>query len=158
MTLELKSPSRMGPLFSWPTRVYWEDTDAGGVVYHAQYVAFLERTRTEWLRDRGHSQEQLRGAHDLVFAVRSMRLDFLKPARLDDLLRVELWLTQCKRASVVFGQRILRGDELLLEAEVKVAALAASTFRPKALPDTLYEEFNQFVIRTAPTETSRNTG
>lgn len=158
MTTELTSPSRVGPLFSWPTRVYWEDTDAGGVVYHAQYVAFLERARTEWLRDRGHSQEQLRGAHDLVFAVRSMRLDFLKPARLDDLLRVELWLQHCKRASVVFGQRILRGDERLLEAEVKVAALAASTFRPKPLPETLYEEFNQFVVRTAPTETLRNTG
>lgn len=131
-------------LFSWPTRVYWEDTDAGGVVYHAQYVAFLERARTEWLRVRGHSQEQLRGDHDLVFAVRSMRLDFLKPARLDDLLQVQLTLQQCKRASVVFAQRILRGEELLLAAEVKVAALGAAAFRPKPLPDALYEEFKLF--------------
>jgi len=131
-------------LFSWPTRVYWEDTDAGGVVYHAQYVAFLERARTEWLRARGHSQEWLRGDHDLVFAVRAMTLDFLKPARLDDLLQVELVLRQCKRASVVFAQRILRGEEVLLTAEVKVAALSAAGFRPKPLPEALYEEFKLF--------------
>jgi acyl-CoA thioester hydrolase len=86
-------------LFSWPTRVYWEDTDAGGVVYHAQYVAFLERARTEWLRARGHSQEWLRGDHDLVFAVRAMTLDFLKPARLDDLLQVELVLRSASCAA-----------------------------------------------------------
>lgn len=142
--MDLTPPSRVSSLFSWPTRVYWEDTDAGGVVYHAQYVAFLERARTEWLRAGGHSQEKLRGAHDLVFAVRAMRMDFLKPARLDDLLHVELAVRQCKRASVVFEQRIVRGDELLLTAEVKVAALAASTFKPRALPDALYEEFKQF--------------
>ena len=79
MSGELTSPSRNVPLFSWPTRVYWEDTDAGGVVYHAQYVAFLERARTEWLRANGHHQEQLRNEHDLVFVVRAMTLDFLRP-------------------------------------------------------------------------------
>src|SRR5690606_1839576 len=94
--------------FIFPTRVYWEDTDAGGVVYHAQYVAFLERARTEWLRARGYAQEQLRHSHDLVFAVRAMRLDFLRPARLDDLLRVSARIHQCKRASVVFAQSIER--------------------------------------------------
>ena len=72
--------------FSFPVRVYWEDTDAGGVVYHAQYVAFLERARTEWLRALGKSQERLRREHDLVFAVRAMRMDFRAPARLDDRL------------------------------------------------------------------------
>ena len=71
-------------MFSWPTRVYWEDTDAGGVVYHAQYLAFLERARTEWMRARGHGQDRLRTEHDLVFAVRAMRIDFRLPARLDD--------------------------------------------------------------------------
>ena len=129
--------------FIFPTRVYWEDTDAGGVVYHAQYVAFLERTRTEWLRARGHAQERLRQTHDLVFAVRAMRLDFLRPARLDDLLHVSARIHQCKRASVVFAQSIERGGEVLLTAEVKVAALSASGFRPVALPETLYEEFRR---------------
>ncbi len=144
MSAQSQTNAAVSRLFSWPTRVYWEDTDAGGVVYHAQYVAFLERARTEWLRARGHSQERLRGDHDLVFAVRAMTLDFLKPARLDDLLRVELTLRQCKRASVVFAQRILRGEEVLLAAEVKVAALSAAEFRPKPLPDALYEEFKLF--------------
>ncbi|MCR6625157.1 MAG: tol-pal system-associated acyl-CoA thioesterase [Pseudoxanthomonas sp.] len=129
--------------FIFPTRVYWEDTDAGGVVYHAQYVAFLERTRTEWLRARGHAQERLRQTHDLVFAVRSMRLDFLRPARLDDLLQVSACIHQCKRASVVFAQSIERDGEVLLTAEVKVAALRASTFKPIGLPDALYEEFRR---------------
>lgn len=138
-----------GP-FSWPTRVYWEDTDAGGVVYHAQYVAFLERARTEWLRARGHAQEELRRSHDLVFAVRAMRLDFLRPARLDDLLRVEARLGQCRRASVVFEQSIARGDEVLLTAEVKVAALSASGFRPVALPGALYEEFTRLAAAGRP--------
>ena len=158
MSQQLTPPSHGEPLFSWPTRVYWEDTDAGGVVYHAQYVAFLERARTEWLRARGHSQEQLRNTHDLVFAVRSMTLDFLRPARLDDLLSVELELAQCKRASVVFAQRIRRGGELLLAAEVKVAALGAASFKPKALPDALYEEFKLFELPPQALATSRNPG
>ena len=126
--------------FSWPTRVYWEDTDAGGVVYHAQYLAFMERARTEWLRARGHGQELLRNDHDLVFAVRAICMDFLRPARLDDLLAVTVELQACKRASVVFVQSVVRGDETLLTAEVRVAALSASGFRPKPLPDALYEE------------------
>ena len=126
--------------FSWPTRVYWEDTDAGGVVYHARYVAFLERARTEWLRWRGHGQEDLRQRHDLVFAVRAMQLDFLRPACLDDLLQVSAGLQACKRASLVFAQSIVRGDEVLLTAQVRVAVLSASSFRPKPLPDALHEE------------------
>ena len=132
--------------FSWPTRVYWEDTDAGGVVYHAQYVAFLERARTEWLRFRGHGQQLLREEHDLVFAVRSMQLDFLGPARLDDLLTVTVQIRTCKRASVVFTQSILRGEQVLLTAEVRVAVLTASSFRPKAAPDALYEEFKALEV------------
>lgn len=132
--------------FSWPTRVYWEDTDAGGVVYHAQYVAFLERARTEWLRFRGHGQEQLRHDLDLVFAVRAMQLDFLRPARLDDLLTVTVEIRSCKRASVVFAQSIRRGEEVLLTAEVRVAVLSASGFRPKPAPDALYEEFKSLEV------------
>lgn len=132
--------------FSWPTRVYWEDTDAGGVVYHAQYVAFLERARTEWLRHRGHGQEQMRNDMDLVFAVRAMQLDFLRPARLDDLLTVTVEIRTCKRASVVFAQSIRRGDEVLLTADVRVAVLSASSFRPKPAPDALYEEFKSLEV------------
>ena len=133
------------PVFSWPTRVYWEDTDAGGVVYHAQYLAFLERARTEWLRARGKGQETLRRDHDLVFAVRAMRIDFRAPARLDDALDVTVALRQCRRASLVIAQAVRRDGALLLEAEVRVAALNASDFRPRAIPEPLYEELNALI-------------
>ncbi|MBU8975500.1 MULTISPECIES: tol-pal system-associated acyl-CoA thioesterase [unclassified Lysobacter] len=126
--------------FSWPTRVYWEDTDAGGVVYHGRYVAFLERARTEWMRAEGHGQEALRSEHDLVFAVRAMQIDFLKPARLDDALAVEVELVECRRASAVFAQTIRRGGDVLLTAQVRVAALDAAGFRPRGIPSPLLEE------------------
>jgi acyl-CoA thioester hydrolase len=127
------------PRFSWPTRVYWEDTDAGGVVYHARYLAFLERARTEWLRALGYGQELLRDGHDLVFAVREMQIDFHRPARLDDALQVTAWVRRGRRVSVVFAQEIRRDGEVLVAAQVRVAALNASDFRPRAIPETLYD-------------------
>ena len=133
----------ISPAFSWPTRVYWEDTDAGGVVYHAQYLAFLERARSEWMRAQGYGQDALRLEHGLVFAVRAMTLDFLKPARLDDALLVSASLLQCRRASAVFAQSVRRGDELLLDATVRVAALDAGGFRPQAIPPALYEQLKR---------------
>jgi acyl-CoA thioester hydrolase len=137
------------PLFSWPTRIYWEDTDAGGVVYHARYVAFLERARTEWLRALGYGQERLRLQHDLVFAVRAMQLDFLRPAHLDDALQVGVALTQCRRASLLFAQSIHRDGELLLRAQVKVAALGAGSFRPRGMDDALYDILKALEITEA---------
>lgn len=132
---------RMNTVFSWPTRVYWEDTDAGGVVYHAQYLAFLERARTEWLRARGYGQEQMRDGHDLVFAVRAMRIDFRLPARLDDLLQVTVALSECRKASLVIAQQVVREDgTLLVDAEVRVAALRASSFKPVAIPEAVHAE------------------
>jgi len=129
---------RVEPRFSWPTRIYWEDTDAGGVVYHARYVAFMERARTEWMRALGYGQERMRCDHGLVFAVRSMTMDFLKPARLDDALAVTATLVQCKRASMVFAQAVCRGEETLLTAQVKIAALDATTFKPRGMDDALH--------------------
>ena len=132
-------------MFSWPTRVYWEDTDAGGVVYHAQYLAFLERARTEWMRARGHGQDVLRTQHDLVFAVRAMRIDFRLPARLDDALQVSVSLVQCRRASLVIAQSIRRDDVLLLDAEVRVAALSATSFKPRPIPSPLFDVLTALV-------------
>ena len=126
-------------MFSWPTRVYWEDTDAGGVVYHAQYLAFLERARSEWLRARGVAQDRLRAEHYLVFAVRAMRIDFRAPARLDDLLDVSVAVRDCRKASLVFAQAIHRGGVRLVDAEVRVAALRASDFRPRPIPQSLQD-------------------
>ena len=126
-----------GDPFSFPVRVYWEDTDAGGVVYHAQYLAFLERARSEWMRAQGLGQEALRTQRDLVFVVRAMQLEFRAPARLDDQLRVSVRLLECRGASFVMVQRIERDGALLVEAKVKIAALRASSFRPCPLPDAL---------------------
>jgi acyl-CoA thioester hydrolase len=127
----------MAESFSFPVRVYWEDTDAGGVVYHAQYLAFLERARTEWMRAQGFGQEAMRREQDLVFVVRGMRLGFVAPARLDDQLQVSVRLLECRGASFVLAQRIHRGQTLLVEAEVRIAALAAAAFRPRKLPNDI---------------------
>lgn len=125
--------------FSFPIRVYWEDTDGGGVVYHASYLRFLERGRTEWLRALGIEQQALRESRDVVFAVRSVAMEFLAPARLDDLLTVTVELTATRSASLRFRQALLRESDgtVLVEAEVRAACLAASTFRPRPIPPGL---------------------
>jgi acyl-CoA thioester hydrolase len=144
----------MNQTFIHPVRVYWEDTDAGGVVYHAQYLAFLERARSEWLRALGKHQERMREELDIVFAVRSMRIDFRAPARLDDALEVTAALRDCRRASLVFAQSIRRGDTLLLDAEVRVAALSAATFRPRPIPEPLYAELKDLEIPVSTESTA----
>ena len=105
------------------------------------YLEYLERARTEWLRALGKSQERLRREHDLVFAVRAMRMDFRAPARLDDRLEATAALRACRRASLVFAQSIRREGALLVDAEVRVASLGATDFRPRPLPTDLYDEF-----------------
>jgi len=132
-------------IFTLPTRVYWEDTDGGGVVYHARYVAFLERARSEWMRGLGYGQMQLRDEHDFVFVVRSMQLDFRKPARLDDLLSVSVSLRECRRASIIIDQRITRDGERLFDAEVKLAAVRASDLKPRAMPDWLQQRLTPLI-------------
>jgi acyl-CoA thioester hydrolase len=128
------------PVFSFPIRVYWEDTDAGGVVFHAQYLCFLERARTEWLRAQGIEQNGLRERENLLMAVREMRIDFLKPARLDDVLQVTVSLKERRPASFSLVQELFRGQECLLRADVRIACLQASNFKPRALPTWLVPE------------------
>ena len=129
--------------FRWPARVYWEDTDAGGVVYHARYLAFMERARSEWMREIGFGQEFLRDTHGLCFVVRSMSIDFRAPARLDDALSVSVGLAQCRGASLVFAQEVRRDDALLVGAEVRVAAVDAERFRPLPIPEALLVRLKQ---------------
>ena len=129
----------MKPAFSFPIRVYWEDTDAGGVVYHASYLRFLERARTEWLRALGAGQQELREREDIVLVVRGMALEFHRPARLDDELQASVALVECRRASLRMSQQVTRGGEVLVEAEVRAACLVASSFKPRALPGWLLE-------------------
>ena len=121
----------------WSVRVYYEDTDAGGVVYHASYLCYLERARTEWLRALGYSQARLKQEESLVFTVVGMTLDFLKPARLDDLLSVRSQVRLAGGASVEFEQEILRDADRILAANVRVACLDAASFRPRRLPAAL---------------------
>jgi acyl-CoA thioester hydrolase len=123
--------------FQWPIRVYYEDTDAGGVVYHANYINFMERARTELLRSLGYELDVLEREQRIVFAVRRIAVEFLKPARLNELLSVSVAIDQVRPASLLFRQGIHRGEEPLCEGEVKVASLSADTFRPRVVPDEL---------------------
>jgi acyl-CoA thioester hydrolase len=125
------------PPFVFPARVYYEDTDASGVVYHANYLRYFERARTEWLRTMGFGQQNLRASLDVVFTVANLRIDFLRPARLDDALEVSVIVEQMRRASLEFRQELRRAGEadLLSRAHVRVACVDVATFRPCALPD-----------------------
>ena len=125
-----------GPARRHELRVYYEDTDFSGLVYHASYLRFLERGRTEWLRALGLHQGELHaGAAPVVFVVRRMTIDWLKPARMDDVVAVETRLAELRGATADLSQTILRGRELLVEARVVIACLAGG--RPRRLPETL---------------------
>lgn len=129
--------------FSWPVRVYYEDTDAGGVVYHTNYIKYFERARTEWLRGLGFSQARLAREEGVLFTVVNLTTDFKRPARLDDELVVRCTAELAGAASVHFSQEIWRtGDppELLAAGAVKVACIDATAFRPRRLPDSLRKE------------------
>jgi acyl-CoA thioester hydrolase len=126
--------------FSWRTRVYWEDTDGGGVVYYANYLKFMERARTEWLRSLGHSQQDLATTQGYVFAVVEVKVNYRRPARLDDELVVSCQPVPEGRASIRFRQVISRGGQLLAEGEVRVACVDAKTFRPRPLPEFIKHE------------------
>jgi acyl-CoA thioester hydrolase len=126
--------------FRWPIRVYYEDTDAGGVVYHASYLRFFERARTEFLRALGFEQDELRCQYGILFAVRSMQIEYVKAARFNDALSVSAEVEQLKSASLNFKQLATRQDnELVCEARVRVVCLAAESFRPTAIPDFLLQ-------------------
>lgn len=130
---------------SLPVRVYYEDTDSGGVVYYANYLKFLERGRTEFLRALGFEQQKLLEETGLAFAVRSVAAEYLKPAKLDDLLEVRTRIEDLGRAQVTFAQSILRGDEILLTATVRVACLVLAKGKPAAMPRELYELFKALI-------------
>jgi acyl-CoA thioester hydrolase len=124
-------------VFAWPVRIYWEDTDAGGVVYHANYVRFMERARTEWLRARGIDQLALRETTGLGFVVRDMHIDFHRPARLDDELRVTVAVKERRAASMLFDQQIVREGTVLVRAAVRAACVDLDTMRPAQIPAEL---------------------
>jgi len=130
-------------LFSWPVRVYFQDTDAGGVVYHASYVNFMERARTEWLRGHGYSNAELMKEFGVVFVVRSLRMDYLKPALLDDMLEVTAQIKDIGRSRITLLQTVRRGNELLNEAEVHLVCVSLESFKPVSVPEVLRVELKK---------------
>ncbi|MGB8326177.1 MAG: tol-pal system-associated acyl-CoA thioesterase [Steroidobacteraceae bacterium] len=123
--------------FSWPVRVYWEDTDGGGIVYYANYLKFLERARTEWLRARGHGQQDIARERGLIFTVVHLDIAYQRPAKLDDELLVSCEPQPEGGATLLFRQAITRGAQTLVDARVRVACLDAGTLKPKRLPEFL---------------------
>jgi len=135
--------------FTWPVRVYWEDTDAGGIVYYANYLRFMERARTEWLRSRGIEQAQLQREQGLVFVVVNAESHFQRPARYGDLLQVTCEIEKWTKVSLMFKQDVMRANdgghemELLVTGRVRVACVDAAKFRPRALPESVVREMNE---------------
>ncbi len=125
--------------FSHPVRIYWEDTDAGGVVFYANYLKYFERARTEWLRSLGFGQQQMRTEQGLMFVVTDTRIRYLQPARLDDEIAITVRLVAAARATLKLTQAALRGDTLLADSQITVACVAAASFRPKRLPRPLLD-------------------
>lgn len=149
------------PGFHWPVRVYYEDTDNGGVVYYANYLKFMERARTEWLRSLGLEQDRLIAEQGVIFAVRSAQLDYLRPGRFNQLLSVSAEVIETGRASMTFHQEVVidkskdntvetitegwKGEtvsdgELLCRGQIKIACLDANTLKPRAIPEPIREE------------------
>ncbi len=127
-----------GESWRWPVRVYWEDTDAGGVVYYANYLKFMERARTEWLRALGVSQSSLERERGVLFMVLHVEVDYRSPARLDDELIVSCRAAPDGRTSAIFEQTIHRADgELLIEGRVRVVCVDAKSLRPRRMSEYL---------------------
>ena len=130
-------PSR--PVFLHPVRVYWEDTDAGGIVFYANYLKFFERARTEWLRALGIEQQALREATGAIFVVSETAVRYLRPSRLDDLLDVTVALREAGRATLLLRQQALRGTELLAEGDIRIGCVDAQTLRPRRIPNPVLD-------------------
>ena len=122
----------------FPIRVYYEDTDAGGVVYHANYICFFERSRTEFLRQGGFSQQALL-AENFAFVVKTLTIDYKFPARLDDLLSVQTTVKAVKKATIIFEQNLFKADICLCSAEVTVASVDLIKMNPKAIPQAILD-------------------
>ena len=148
LTHLLRIDKPMETLFYWPVRVYYEDTDAGGVVYYANYLKFFERARTERLRMIGFEQDELRKSSGVLFVVKSVQVNYLKPARFNDTLLVSAEVAELKRASMTFAQEIRLGNpdgQKLCEATIRVACLSDNEFKPAAIPGFLLERIKHAI-------------
>lgn len=125
------------PDFLHTLRVYWEDTDAGGVVFFANYLKFFERARTEWLRSLGYGQERLRSETGAIFVVADTSVRYLVPARLDDELKITVQLVEVGRVSMALAQQAFRGDTLLAQASIRIGCVASADFKPRRIPNDI---------------------
>ena len=130
--------------FLWPVRIYYEDTDAAGVVYYANYLKFMERARTEYVRALGFEQDNLREQEGIVFVVRNVSLQLHKPARFNDELEVVSNIQKTARTNLIFKQTIRRAGEeaVLSEAEIQVVSVNATSWKPQAIPETVLQAIN----------------
>jgi acyl-CoA thioester hydrolase len=144
------TPQTVSQSFSWPARVYYEDTDAGGVVYYANYLKFFERCRTEWMRHLGFDQGGLAREQGVLFVVAGLEVKYIRPARLDDALAIEAQVVERLAGSLVFEQRAMRGEELLCWARVKIACVDAERLRPTRLPAVLLAALIERMPASAP--------
>jgi acyl-CoA thioester hydrolase len=133
--------------FHWPVRIYYEDTDTGGVVYYANYLKYMERARTEWLRSYGLEQDALRTEQNVIFAVRSVHVDYLKPARFNQLLSVSAEIIETGKASMTFRQEVVLNNnsenvdgDVLCRGQVRIACLDADSMRPCPIPESVRKE------------------
>ncbi len=129
--------------FDWDVRIYWENTDAGGVVYHSEYLAFLERCRTEWLRSHGINQSTLEAEFGGLFVVREANIAYLKPAKLDEILTVSSQVKELRKSAVCLDQKIINKDneQLLIEAQITLVYITRKTFKPKRMPENIRRIF-----------------
>lgn len=137
-----RAPARVA--FSWPIRVYFEDTDSGGIVYYANYLKFLERARTEWLRALGYAQRDLAAREGVIFVVRALAIDYLRPSRIDDSLQVTVEPVKVGAGQIHVAQEVRCGVDVLVSAEVRLACVNATTLRPVRIPQAI-------IIRTGTT-------
>jgi acyl-CoA thioester hydrolase len=138
----MTDPGPQDKAFRWPLRIYWEDTDAGGVVFYANYLKFFERARTEWLRGLGFSQQAMREADGAIFVVSDTAVQYRQPARLDDELSVTVVLVEAGRASLVLQQQAWRGATLLAEGRIRIGCVDAGNFRPRRIPNAILERLS----------------
>lgn len=127
------------PPFTWMVRIYYEDTDVAGVVYYANYLKYMERARTEWLRQMGHDHSLMQQQHNVAFVVKSTTIEYLKPARLNDVVQVSTHLIELGRCKLVVSQNIFRQEEQLTGATVTLACVD-NTLRPVAMPLELHTQ------------------
>ncbi|MCG2586147.1 tol-pal system-associated acyl-CoA thioesterase [Massilia sp. TS11] len=139
-------------VFDWTVRVYYEDTDAGGIVFYANYLKFFERARTEWLRACGVHQQALKDEAGAMFVVKDAAISYHAPAQLDDVLKLTLGIEKLGRASVQFVQQAWKGDVLLTSAQVKVGCVDSHSLRPRPLPDHIAAKMRASADHTSQSE------